>query len=247
MPVFQAQLAAYKRSVDEDIAVYAAHIQESTKQQYGTRGEEVTKLFMAELMENTERIPGILAIASYEMLGGKDQQMIVRAATALEMMHAYASILEASHKDTSKTNTDFLEAGIIGMHAAQMLFAGLSVPPELKVKVLGIVNLAMVVTGHGRIADQHDLLQVIEWKTANHLTLNPLCVGMVLAGAGCQDTDAIRTYALQLGAAIAVPESNGDGYARQAQEALDSAPAHWNTSHIAFLKDFAAQYVGQAE
>lgn len=241
MSVFHAQLDEYKRSVNEDIATYAAHIKKSADSQYGARGGEVTDLFIAELLAQVERIPGVLAYVAYEMLGGRDRHMIARAATALEMMHAYAHILETVTKD-SKGQTDLLQAGVIGMHAAQMLFAGLSVDPELKVKVLGIVNLAMVVTGHGRVATSEDSLRVIEWKTANHLTLNPLCVGMVLAAADCHDTDAIRDYALQLGSAIAIPGLEGKKYAKRAVETLVSSPSHWGKSQVSFLKSFALHY-----
>ena len=244
MPGFQTQLAGYRQDVSEDIAIYAAHIQKSAQLRYGARGEEVTALFLAELRAQTQRIPGVLAVAAYEMLGGNDRHMILRAATALEMMHAYICILESRQKDGKVAPTnDLLEAGIIGMHAAQMLFAGLSADPELKVKVLGIVNLAMVVAGHGRVTDQEDPLVVIEWKTANHLTLNPLCVGMVLARADCHDTDAIRAYALHLGIAVASSDTERKSYARRANEALASAPTHWNGNQVSFLKDFALHYV----
>jgi geranylgeranyl pyrophosphate synthase len=39
----------------------------------------------------------------------------------------------------------------------------------------------------------------MDWKTATYSFLNPLHVGMVLAGADCHATDAITPYAHQIG------------------------------------------------
>jgi geranylgeranyl pyrophosphate synthase len=51
-----------------------------------------------------------------------------------------------------------------------------------------------------------DIEHTMEWKTATYSVLNPLCVGMVLAGAGCEDTDAIREYALHTGKAFQITD-----------------------------------------
>jgi geranylgeranyl diphosphate synthase type I len=109
-----------------------------------------------------------------------------------------------------------LNAALAGAHAAQMLFAGLNVDPELRIKVIGIVNLTMLTTAHGQTADimnelthdvsKTDVEQALEWKTAHYTILNPLCVGMALAGAGCDDTNAIRDYALNTGRAFQITD-----------------------------------------
>jgi geranylgeranyl pyrophosphate synthase len=103
-----------------------------------------------------------------------------------------------------------------GAHAAQILLAGLSASDELKIKVLAIVNLAMITTAHGQTYDiinelrtdvpLEDIEHVLEWKTAHYSFLNPLCVGMVLAGADCAATDAIRDYALNAGKAFQIAD-----------------------------------------
>lgn len=239
MSIFQDQLKGYQHIVNNDIAQYAAHIQKSAIAQYGSSGEVLVRLFLEYVHKDTERIPGTLAITAYEMLGGKDREMIVRAATALEMMHAYVLIMEAVDRRNEKS---YIQAAMIGMHAAQMLFAGLSVAADLKVKVLGIVNLAMVVTGYGQAAvpaKKSDPIQIAEWKAANHLTLNPLCVGMVLAGADCHDTDAIRDYALDLGIAMTLTDQ-ASRYSKQAVQALSLAPPHWHQKQRTFLASLAS-------
>ncbi len=169
--------------------------------------------------------------------------MIVRAATALEMIHAYILIIDdiqdqskvrrgkptvhedlaAYHKEHQLRGDSYhagislaLNAALAGAHSAQALLAGLTVSDELRIKALGIINYTMVITAHGQTTDitneiapnvsTHDIENTLEWKTAHYTVLNPLCVGMVLAGAGCKDTDAIRDYALHTGKAFQITD-----------------------------------------
>lgn len=240
---FKHRLGAYKQAIDADIDKYADHVRQSTRQQYGVHAGAVTDAYLDMLGHGGKRIRGALAMVGYEMCGGTDRNMIVRAATALEMVHAYILIIDdiqdrsavrrgqptvhealaAYHRD-NHLKGDAAHAGLslalngalAGAHAAQMLFAGLSVDPELRVKVLGIVNHTMLVTAHGQTTDimneltdsvsTADVEHALEWKTAHYTVLNPLCVGMVLAGAGCEDTNAIRNYALYTGRAFQITD-----------------------------------------
>jgi geranylgeranyl diphosphate synthase type I len=240
---FKQRLGEYKQVIDADIDTYAVHVRHVTQQQYGAYAGVVTDAYLDMLGRGGKRIRGALAMAGYEMCGGTDRDMIVRAATALEMMHAYILIIDdiqdrsamrrgkptvhamlaAYHReqglkgDAAHTGISLaLNAALSGAHAAQMLFAGLSVDPELRLKVLGIVNRTMAITAHGQTTDimnelapsvtSEDVERALEWKTAHYSILNPLCVGMVLAGAGCEDTDAIRSYALHTGRAFQITD-----------------------------------------
>ena len=240
---FKSQLLAYKEAIDEDIKRYAGHVKKTTEQQFGGYPSAVTDAYLDMLSRGGKRIRGALAMVGYEMCGGKDPEMILRAATALEMIHAYILIID-DIQDRSKLRrsrptvhealADFhrnhilrgdaahtgvslgLNAALAGGHAAQMLFAGLNVDPELRIKVIGIVNLTMLTTAHGQTVDimneltddvnKTDIEQALEWKTAHYTILNPLCVGMALAGAGCDDTNAIRDYALNTGRAFQITD-----------------------------------------
>lgn len=240
---FAQQIGRYKQAIDADIEAYAAHVRRTTQEQYGQHAAAVTSAYLDMLSRGGKRIRGALVMAGYEMCGGTDQTMIVRAATALEMIHAYILIIDdiqdrstlrrgkptvheqlaAYHQakqlkgDAAHTGVSLaLNAALTGAHAAQMLLAGLNVDPELKVKVLGIVNHTMIVTAHGQTTDimnelvgevtPADIAHALEWKTAHYTVLNPLCVGMVLAGAGCEDTNAIREYALHTGKAFQITD-----------------------------------------
>jgi geranylgeranyl diphosphate synthase, type I len=240
---FKQQLRAYKDAIDADIALYASHVEQHTLQQYGPYPAEVASTFLDVLSRGGKRIRGALAIAAYEMCGGTDRGMITRAATALEMLNTYILMiddvqdrsavrrgkptahkqLESYHKrhelkgDGPHTGVSLaLNAALGGMHAAQMLLTGLAVEDDRKIKALGIINQAMLVTAHGQTQDimnelvetvnVADVEHVLEWKTAYYTFLNPLCVGMVLAGAGCEDTDAIRPFALGAGKAFQITD-----------------------------------------
>lgn len=243
MEAFGRQLMEYKRAIDADIATYADHVRQSTRAQFGEYPAVVTDAYLDMLSRGGKRIRGALVMAGYAMCGGADQVMITRAATALEMIHAYILIIDdiqdrssvrrgkpTVHEILARYHREkglrgdpghagvalALNAALSGAHAAQILLAGLSVSEELRLKALGIINLTMVTTAHGQTADiMNELLpevdsegieQALEWKTAHYTILNPLCVGMVLAGAGCGDTDAIREYALHTGKAFQITD-----------------------------------------
>lgn len=243
MPAFQKQLEQYKQAIDADIAAYSAHVRATTREQYGAYGTLVTDSFLDLLSRGGKRIRGALVMVGYEMCGGRDKQMIVRAATALEMIHAHLLIIDdiqdrsqvrrgrpTAHKMLSayhkkhglRGNPDHVGTGLAlnaafgGNAAAQIILAGLNIDAELKLKVLAIINMTIVTTAHGQTQDilnevagqvsEQDIERTMEWKTANYTLLNPLCVGMVLAGVGCQDTDTIRGYAIPAGKAFQITD-----------------------------------------
>ncbi len=243
MAAFSRQLLEYKHAIDADIAVYAAHVKKTTRVQYGEYPAVVTDAYLDMLAQGGKRIRGALVMAGYAMCGGTDAVMITRAATALEMIHAYILIIDdiqdrsalrrsqpTVHEVLAKYHQDHglkgnaahvgvalaLNAALTGAHAAQVLLAGLQVDQELRIKVLGIVNQTMLTTAHGQTVDimnevtaepsTDDIERTLEWKTAHYTILNPLCVGMVLAGADCEDTDAIRGYALHTGKAFQITD-----------------------------------------
>ncbi|PID31795.1 polyprenyl synthetase [Candidatus Saccharibacteria bacterium] len=109
-----------------------------------------------------------------------------------------------------------INSGISGTYAAQNILAGLDADPQLCLNVLGIVGQTVITTAHGQTCDimnevvadvsAESIRNVLEWKSAQYTVLNPLCVGMVLAGADCAATDAIRDYALGTGMAFQVSD-----------------------------------------
>lgn len=109
-----------------------------------------------------------------------------------------------------------LNSAIAGMHAAQMNLANIDAEEELRLKAISIFNRTLAITAHGQTYDifseasiepnDNYIERTIELKTAHYTVLNPLHMGMVLAGADCHATDAITEYALAVGRAFQVTD-----------------------------------------
>ena len=241
--VFKEKLAAYKRLLDDDIAVFSKAIQKSTLQYYGAHSRLATDAYLSILSRGGKRIRGALTMLGYEMSGGTDAKMILQAARVIEMTHAYILIIDdiqdrslirrggpTAHVQLAEYHRKqqlagdaehfgmslALDAALSGSHSAQMILANLDADEDLRLKVISIVNRTMMVTAHGQTNDimnevvahvsQADVDRVLEWKTAHYTFLNPLHVGMVLAGAECDATDAITAYATHAGKAFQITD-----------------------------------------
>ena len=240
--VFSTKLAAYKQLIDADIAAYGKNLQIETLQQFGASARLEIDAYLGILDRGGKRIRGALTIAAYEMCGGTDQKMIVRAARALEMLHAYILIIDDFqdrsavrrggptahvslanyHKkhELAGSSEHFgasisLNAALSGAHAAQQILANLNVAPETRLKALEMINHTMMVTAHGQTNDimnevvaevtRADIERVLEWKTAHYTFLNPLSVGMILAGEE-HSINAVKDYAMHAGKAFQITD-----------------------------------------
>lgn len=109
-----------------------------------------------------------------------------------------------------------INSALAGNHAAQMILANLNADTELRLNTISILNRTMLTTAHGQTSDimnevvgevsEADVDRVLEWKTAHYTILNPLHMGMVLAGADCHSTDAITDYAMHTGRAFQITD-----------------------------------------
>jgi geranylgeranyl diphosphate synthase type I len=178
--LFAKKLKSYKKLIDADIAQYSKLIKKSTLQNYGAHSRLATDAYLEILARGGKRIRGALAMVGYEMMGGKNQNMILVAARALEMIHAYLLIMDdiqdrsltrrggpTAHVDLSlyhqvkHLSGDADHFGIslalnamgIGNHAAQVLVANLDAPEDVRLKALSILNQSIVITAHGQTSD----------------------------------------------------------------------------------------------
>ncbi len=241
--VFKKTLEQYKQLIDDDIAQYTLQLQKSTLQYYGANARLELDAFLGILGRGGKRIRGALTILGYEMSGGQDREMILQAARAVEMIHAYLLIIDdiqdrsiirrggptahmslsEYHKYNELANSSehfglslAINAALAGQHAAQMLLINLAAPEHLRLKALNIVNQTTLTTLHGQTSDimnemvakvtEEDIECVLEWKTAQYTLLNPLHLGMVLAGADSETTDAITDYAIHTGKAFQITD-----------------------------------------
>lgn len=240
---FKQQLAHYKKLIDADIEAYSVGVRQVALEQYGEAAQAEVDAFLSLLSRGGKRIRGALVMVGYEMSGGEDQTMILKAARAIEMLHAFFLVIDdiqdrsvvrrngpTAHKFLAQYHAQLglkgdsehfglsiaLNAAISGVSAAQIILAGLDADPQLKLNVISIISRTMGVTAHGQTYDilnelnndvtSSDVDKVMQWKSAEYTFLNPLCVGMVLAGADCHATDAIRDYALNTGRAFQIAD-----------------------------------------
>lgn len=241
--VFINQLTAYKQLIDKDIGAYVKKTEAATLKEYGAHSRLGLDAYFAILNRGGKRIRGALTMLGYEMSGGRDRAMIIQAARAVEMVHAYILIIDdindrspvrrggpAAHRilgdyyrqhnlgnDAQHFGESIaMNAALIGNHAAQSVLSNLHVDKDLRLRAIDALNRTMVVTGHGQFndmfnevlpdVDERDVDRVLEWKTAHYSFLNPLKVGMILAGASEKATEAITEYAMHAGRAFQITD-----------------------------------------
>jgi geranylgeranyl pyrophosphate synthase len=140
----------------------------------------VTDVFLDILSRGGKRIRGALLIAGYDMAGGTNKAMIMQAATAIEMLHAYMLIVDdiqdrsslrrgkpAAHRMLTSMHADHgfhgdsdhtgvslaINAALTGAHMAENILADLDVSAELRLKAIKLVNHTMLVTVNGQTVD----------------------------------------------------------------------------------------------
>lgn len=241
--VFKKTVGRYKQLIDDDIAAYSKELQQATLKQFGASARLITDGYLEILARGGKRIRGSLVMLGYEMCGGRDRRMILEAARAVEMIHAYLLIMDdiqdrsltrrggptvpvmlAGHHRRHHLAGDPAHFGIamslnamgIGNHAAQDVLSRLAAPDDRKLKVLSILNTSIMTTAHGQTndimneviahVDEADIDRVLEWKTAHYTFINPLHIGMVLAGEQDENLGAITEYALHAGKAFQITD-----------------------------------------
>ncbi len=177
---FEAQLRKYKKLIDADIAQFKENTQRTTLKKFGSDSRVATDAYLEVLSRGGKRIRGALVMLGYEMLGGVDTKMIVQAARAIEMIHAYVLITDdivdlsasrrggpsahkllAQYHQNNKLSGDSehfgesmaLNAAQVGNHAAQMLLANLNVDPQFLLKGISVLNYGLITTMHGQFND----------------------------------------------------------------------------------------------
>jgi geranylgeranyl diphosphate synthase type I len=241
--IFTDRLAVYRQRIDEDINKFAKQTERETLKKFGANARLEIDAYLSILCRGGKRIRGGLAMAAYEMAGGTDKKLILQAARALEMLHAYILIIDdfqdrsnirrggpAAHSLLARYHKRHelagdaehfgasiaLNAALSGAHLAQQALAELNVDPITKMKVIEQINRTMVTTAHGQTNDiinevvadvpESDIDRVLEWKTAHYTFLNPLTVGLTLAGADDASIRAIHDYAMHAGKAFQITD-----------------------------------------
>jgi geranylgeranyl diphosphate synthase, type I len=243
LTVFTSKLDEYKQAIDADIDTYARQMQHKTLQGFGRYSRVATDAYLDILQRGGKRIRGALLCLAYEMAGGKNQEVALKAARAIEMMQAYILIVDdiqdrsairrggpAAHKLLEQFHEQnhmagesehfgvavAINAALGGAHEAQMILAELPCDKGLRLQAISTMNQTMLVTSHGQTndivneliatVDEQAVDRVLEWKTAHYTFLNPLQVGLILAGASKEEQDSIVDYAMHAGRAFQITD-----------------------------------------
>lgn len=177
---FIDKLQSYKKLIDKDIPVYSEPLVAGVNVGFGDRPKLVAETFMDVLSRGGKRVRGALAMHAYEMSGGKDAEMILAAARALEMIHAYILIVDdiqdrsilrrgapTAHIALKKYHENHnlkgdaahfgvalaLNAALFGAHAAQEIMTQLDAPDDVKLLAIQKLNESMMITAHGQTED----------------------------------------------------------------------------------------------
>ncbi len=240
---FKLSLSIHKKSIDDDITLFASEYLQKTKQVYGVKASVPVEAYLHVLQRGGKRLRGALTMFGYEMCGGTDKTMIIQAARAVEMIHAYLLIMDdiqdrsllrrgektahialAAHHAAQKYRGEPDHFGValalnamgVGNHQAHIVLSNLAVPEELRLSALRLLDETVILTAHGQTLDIcnemsgdvtiEDVKKVMEYKTAYYTILNPLQIGMTLAGATPGQLEAIKAFTLCVGRAFQIKD-----------------------------------------
>ncbi|MDB5166106.1 MAG: polyprenyl synthetase family protein [Candidatus Saccharibacteria bacterium] len=170
-------LETFQQRLTDELSAYAAQQLATVEASYGAEAGKACQRLFDEVGTDTGRWCGLLTLVGYKFEGGTHPDMIIQAARAMEVMHASARLFDAGDA----------EAAQMGTYMAEITLANLEDAAETdRLKVLSILNRSSLLRLNG--------------KTAHYEFLNPMHVGMVLAGADCHATDDITPFMQALGA-----------------------------------------------
>jgi geranylgeranyl diphosphate synthase, type I len=179
-PVALKKLAGYKQLIDEDVAQYSRQLLDDWAGAYTDYSRESMQAYCDILLRGGKRLRGALVMTAYEMVGGTDQKMILQAARAIELMHAYVLVIDdiADHADKRRggpsahrmiehyharhklkgASAQFgasiaMHIGLAGCHLAMAELGQLSVDDAVKVRALNTLNEHMLTTINGQFND----------------------------------------------------------------------------------------------
>lgn len=196
---FIAQLKKYKKLMDADIDQYCQQLLSETHESFGQYPAEAVKAYCAILNRGGKRIRGALTMTSYKMLGGKNEEVALQAARAIEMLHAYilmvddiqdrsntrrggptghVMLADYHRSEHLKNNSEHfgisitLNAFLIGAHSAMNVLADLDVPEQFRLNAIKNVNTYFISTAHGQTMDVfNEVVETVDEEDVNKVLL----------------------------------------------------------------------------
>lgn len=181
--LFSSALREYRTRIDVRIDDYCRQLETQTAELYGDIPLEVFKTFTDYLKRGGKRFRGALTMVGYELAGGTDEDMIIEAALAIEMLQAYILMMDdiQDRSDTRRGGPSAhvmlrhfheqhhfhddaqhfgesmaMNAYMIGCHSALDVILGLNVPAERRIKATHNIHNCYITTGHGQTMDVYN-------------------------------------------------------------------------------------------
>ncbi len=91
---YEKKLAHFKALIDADLIEYTAILKERWSKDYDEASQQIFASYLDILARGGKRLRGALTMFAYEMGGGGDEELSVRAARIIEMIHAYLLVID---------------------------------------------------------------------------------------------------------------------------------------------------------
>ncbi len=177
---FLNELVSNQKQIEEEISYIFNNHNIDIADTYGCYSSESIRAFQQITERGGKRLRGVLLMQAYGMFGGTDQKLALRAASAVELIHAYLLIIDDFcdqsmqrrggpsahiylgdfHKNSklSGDNKHFgesiaINSAIYGMHYASNLILSLNTDPNTVIKAHKNINDNLLITAHGQIND----------------------------------------------------------------------------------------------
>jgi geranylgeranyl pyrophosphate synthase len=196
---FAQTLAEYKSAVDGDIAQFSKESRNKTYEQFGVYSAEAVEAFTELLARGGKRIRGALAMNSYFMFGGTDNEVAIQAARAVEMFHAYILIIDDIqdrsdvrrggptahirlrdyHKSENLKSDPLhfgesiaMNASLFGLHSAMQILADIPVSDDKRLTAIRNLNNHFITTIHGQTLDIfNEVVEAVDEDAVNKVLL----------------------------------------------------------------------------
>ena len=170
----------YKSLIDADIAEYSQTLTERWQREFGLETTQILDSYLSILSRGGKRFRGSLGMWAYGLADGNDEELAIRLARSLEMIHAYLlviddvadqseirrggpsahTLIENYHKDEGWFGNakhfgeiQAVNASLAAQHLVMQEITELPVIDTIKLEALRELNVVLFKTGAGQIAD----------------------------------------------------------------------------------------------
>lgn len=216
-----------KAEIDSDLQKMTATWREDWAKQYTPITIDILDNLIELINRGGKRLRGALAMESYYLHGGKDNEVAIGCARIIELVQAYLLIVDdiqdnsairrggpAVHKKIGAGQA--INAAMLANHQAMVELMKLNVKSEYKSRAAELLNRDLSITIIGQINDiynqtiqknikQDEIINTLGWKTAHYTFISPLELGASLAGE-TKLSARLHQYGLNAGLAFQITD-----------------------------------------